>query len=150
MILLVNLHGLTALTTSDIKTCELLPMHEGMRSTFLEATPCGVTNLSYAGYWKDVVKIMITELKNSPTKQFAETCQYHFRKEKRNFWKVDFLDVASEEEMAAFRRKGWDIVECTTDYVNKRYEEDPDPLMDLRYLLFTVNILNFRLVQSLM
>ena len=37
VILLVNLHGLTALTKSDIKTCELLPMPEGMRSTFLEA-----------------------------------------------------------------------------------------------------------------
>ena len=136
VILLVNLHGLTSLTTSDIKTCELLPMPEGMRSTFLEATPCGVTNLSYAGYWKTMVKIMMTEL-DSPTKQFAETCQYHFRKEKKKFLdKVDFLDVASEEEMAAFRRnKGWDIVECTTEYVNKRYEEDPDPLMDLNEVI---------------
>ena len=35
--------------------------------------------------------------------------------------------------LAAFRRKGWDIVECTTEYVNKRYEEDP--WMDLNEVL---------------
>jgi hypothetical protein len=47
-----------------------------------------------------------------------------------------FLKIASEEEMLAFRRnKGWDMVEYTTDYVNKKYGEDPDPKMKLSEVL---------------
>jgi hypothetical protein len=134
MILLVDLHGLTVLTESDIKMCQILPMPEGMSATFLEATPCGVNNLSCVGYWKYMVKTTVQIMvKDNPTKEFAHECQRFFRREKKNFLdKVDFLQVASKEEMAAFRRnKGWDIVECTTDYVNKYYEEDPDPLLQL-------------------
>ena len=32
---------------------------EGMTATFLEATPCGVTNLSIAGHWKIAVQTAI-------------------------------------------------------------------------------------------
>jgi len=55
MIILVDLHGLTSLTMTDIKMCEVLPMPEGMTATFLEATPW-VTNLSIAGHWKIAVQ----------------------------------------------------------------------------------------------
>jgi hypothetical protein len=136
-ILLINLHGGTSLTKTDIKTCEILPMPEGMKATFLEATPCGVGSLSFAGYWKNMVKMMITIHLTEPTKQFAQECQRVFRKEKQNFLnKVDFSDIASKEEIAAFRRnQGWEMVESTTDYVNKYYHEDPDPSMELNEVL---------------
>jgi hypothetical protein len=136
MIIIINLHGLTSLNAEG--TCELLPMPENMRVTFLDATPCGVTNLSYAGYWKKMLTRMIHELGDSlPTKEFAEACQRDFRKGKQDVLdKIDFLKIASEEEMLAFRRnKGWDMVEYTTDYVNKKYEEDPDPKMKLSEVL---------------
>ena len=133
MIIVIDLHGKTSLTMGDIKTCELLPMTEGKQATFLEATPCGVCNLSYVGYWTNMVKMMIENLKDErPTKVFTETCQSVFRiLKKTKFDKIDFTHVASEEEQADFKRnEGWDIVECKTKYVNKQYQEDPDPLKE--------------------
>jgi len=132
MIIVIDLHGETSLTMSDIKTCELLPMPEGMTATFLEATPCGINNLSYAGFWMNMVKMMIHNLQDErPTKEFTENCQSVFRRGKKKLDKVDFTDIASEEETRAFRRnQGWEIVECKTNYVNKQYEEDPDPLKE--------------------
>ena len=133
MIIVIDLHGETSLTMSDIKTCELLPMPEGMTATFLEATPCGINNLSYAGFWMSMVKMMIHDhlQDERPTKEFTENCQSVFRRGKKKLDKVDFTDIASEEETRAFRRnQGWDIVEYKTNYVNKQYEEDPDPLKE--------------------
>jgi hypothetical protein len=44
-----------------------------MTATFLEATPCGVTNLSIAGHWKIAVQTAIDMmLKDRPTKM--STC----------------------------------------------------------------------------
>lgn len=141
MILIINLHGLTSLTGNDTKTCEELPMPEGMRATFLDATPCGVVNLSYAGYWKkkaiQMVEAHLHPTDAEPTKAFAKECQSLFQTLKKKVLnQVDFSDITSEEEMLAFRRNdGWDIVECKEEYINKEYAEDKDPTNQLSEVL---------------
>ena len=128
MILLINLHGETCSTGTEIKTCEVLPMPQDMRATFLESTSCGVINIScknWTEFGKSVVDVMLPNF--GPTKQLAKECQYIFRDfKKKDFDKRD-CPVSTLEELKAFRRdKGWDIVEYKIEYVNKEYEEDPD------------------------
>lgn len=109
--------------------------------TFLEAVPCGVSNITYRN-WHEKTLDTYERLKTTlgPTKQLAEVLQYSLRYHKElqlkdlksgyNQFLIPRLKGKDEEkkEMArAFiREPGWKLFTSSSSYANRHYGRDKD------------------------
>jgi hypothetical protein len=142
VVVLLNLHGVYDLEDPDVSvpTCIERTIPEGKYVTFLQGTPCGVTNFvtpNFFDYTRSYFDTMV-DLYKKCDREIAVNVQNLLRSIKTTFIKnppsVVKKGLQSESEMvkhevrAYLRTPGWDLITSGVThrtYVDKRYGVDP-------------------------
>jgi hypothetical protein len=135
VIILLDVHGSYRVELNeDIISCKIDPL-DGKYVTFLQASPCGVTNYSPIG-WYDIARDIFERNFSTfgPTKSLATFLQSVFRKERVKFIKTSSMikrDLKTEDAphaRAFMRAPGWDIITSNVHYGDRSYTIDADML----------------------
>jgi hypothetical protein len=133
VIILLDVHGSGRLVSVDGNIeCKINSL-DGNYVTFLQASPCGITNYSPTGWHKianTIVKQSLTFF--GSTKTGVSFIQNIFRKEKVKFIKKspqikhDLTTEDAPDALAFMREPGWDIITSNVNYGDRSYTIDPE------------------------